>query len=1028
MLPSLVHLRTEESGIKRVVEAYTQFLPDFGIELVYENQPSDLRAVHAGIAKETDIAICHGLYWSADYPAIGWELKANRDVVNSLRQARAITVPSSWVGEAIRRDMRRVPHVIPHGIDWDAWQHTIPEQGYILWNKNRREDVCDPSYMYELALQFREAHFVSTFLPRGKDALPNISEISVIPHDQMVPLVQGASVYLSTTKETFGIGILEAMAAGVPVLGFKQGGIVDLVQHGVNGYLAEPNNIMDLAEGLRYCVRHRKTLGANGRELAKDWTWPAACEKLAKVFELAMMPQPPTVGLVIPSYNYAEKVGRAIESATRQTYGQLTDIIVVDDGSQDGGATERVVLDWMVRDRRVRYVRQDNGGVANARNRGIREIDTKYVCCLDADDAIEPEFVSRCVDTLEADRSLGIAYTSLRFHLPDGQTGVSSWPSEWNFDNQLARRNQVPTCCVYRREMWEALGGYRARYCPQGAGSEDAEFWTRSGAYGWKAKRATPEPLFLYSWKSGRVSGNREYQEPDWLAWHPWAKDKQHPFASYATPKRLSHPVRQYDQPVVSVVIPVGKGHETHLIDALDSLDAQTFRRWEARVAWDTGEPVPDSLVKAYPHVFWHETEGKQGPGAARNLATIQARAPFLLFLDADDYLYPEAIQKLLDGWQATNAVVYSDYVGRAFIGKVEELGPELQKRILWRKDDGETALLYHASDYNCERAQHQPEGDKPWIWCNVTALVPREWHEEIGGFDESMPSWEDVDYWWRMAKRGHCFHRIAEPLLVYHFYSGGRRDSGHEMHADLLAYLRDKYGGLQIMPCAGCGGKKVSSPPPTVGITQQAVRAGTPLPGNTPADKDWVLVEYRHPNRGQHPVIGQAGFSNRFDNMKMYHRNGLYFIDYGVRAGGDQFYVHKADVAQASHLFVPVFQNAPQVRQVVIAAPEPVVVDLGGPEVVINLTPEEDDEERPALSAPKPINVEEVMGRKVRDAAFDLQRVPGVTAEIAERLKAMGATTSEKVQALGLDGLQRVEGVGPKRAASILNYLAQQQ
>jgi hypothetical protein len=34
-----------------------------------------------------------------------------------------------------------------------------------------------------------------------------------------------------------------------------------------------------------------------------------------------------------------------------------------------------------------------------------------------------------------------------------------------------------------------------------------------------------------------------------------------------------------------------------------------------------------------------------------------------------------------------------------------------------------------------------------PFIWCNVTTLVPKPWHEQIGGFDERMKSWEDVEY-----------------------------------------------------------------------------------------------------------------------------------------------------------------------------------------------------------------------------------------------------------------------------------------
>jgi glycosyltransferase involved in cell wall biosynthesis len=100
----------------------------------------------------------------------------------------------------------------------------------------------------------------------------------------MKSMVKQAMVYLSSTKETFGIGTLEALASGVPVLGFDHGGNRDLVKHGVNGYLARPLDYDDLAEGLRYCMKHRKVLSDNARESVKGFTWGKACEKLAQVY------------------------------------------------------------------------------------------------------------------------------------------------------------------------------------------------------------------------------------------------------------------------------------------------------------------------------------------------------------------------------------------------------------------------------------------------------------------------------------------------------------------------------------------------------------------------------------------------------------------------------------------------------------------------------------------------------------------------------------------------------------------------
>jgi hypothetical protein len=205
---------------------------------------------------------------------------------------------------------------------------------------------------------------------------------------------------------------------------------------------------------------------------------------------------------------------------------------------------------------------------------------------------------------------------------PNGKTAVSDWPHAFDPDRHFARANQIPTACLFRREAWERVGGYRQRYAPGGAGSEDADFWTRILSAGYGAIQATDAPLFLYSVGTGYVSGNKDYHEVDWLSLHPHAKDGQHPFASVATPKQFSHPVRQYDKPLISVVIPVGPGHKKQVVNALDSLESQTLRKWEAIIVDDTGQPdepwsfdgVTD-VLKAYPYVRMVTTDGKKGAG-----------------------------------------------------------------------------------------------------------------------------------------------------------------------------------------------------------------------------------------------------------------------------------------------------------------------------------------------------------------------------------------------------------------------------
>lgn len=1008
MIPELSKVVKGESGIHTVIRAWHKHMPAHGIQFTNLFEDSDLLSVHAGMAnvKEVKLPIVahlHGLYWTGDYEATRWEWDANANVITSARRARIITVPSNWVADTIRRDMRVDPYILPHGIDYEDWQpnsgSNAPEGNYVLgYAKNRVGDVCNPSFLNVLANRFPNVKFYTTFAP--KDPSPNIHEIGVIPHSEMQKIIEGALCVISPIKETFGVLTLEAMAAAKPVLGYAHGGNLDLVRHGVTGYLAHPNNIDDLEEGLGYCLKYHKELGANGREIVKQYSWDKVCQKLYEIYNKAIFPDPATVTVVIPSYNYASRVGDAIASALNQSY-KPERVIVVDDGSPDDGATARVVGEYASQfPEQVVYVRQDNAGVAVARNRGIDLATSKYICCLDADDSIEPDFLAACINVLEQDQTLGVAYTGLMTISPDGKRQVSAWPPEYNFDNMVRANpkgiNQIPTCCVFRKEMWRRLGGYRQRYAPQGAGSEDAEFWLRGGLHGWGARKATPAPMFHYSYMTGNVSGNRQYVEMDWHALHPACLDGLHPFPSVAKPiaGMPSHPVLQYDEPAISVIIPVGKGHKSVVFDALDSLESQSYRRWEVIVVDDSGEEgnwtfdgVSNALL-AYPYVRMVTTTGNRGAGYARNRGAEAARAPLLLFLDADDILYStDALLRFIEGWNKYGTIIYSDYVSKAIIDKDEAKKLQQKDVLVSYNEKSQSAVIRReAPDYDCERAVVQPVYPL-YIWNLITSLVPKAWHDEIGGFDESMKSWEDWLYWLLHAKNGRCFERIAEPLVMYRMDTGSRRDEGYKLAKGLIDYIKKTLEGVGEMPCpSGCGSKKVASPSAqqtriVINKEKQAM--------NQIADQDMVLCVYVNPNRGQHRVVGQA--------------TG---IDYRYRAGGgtERFYVHKRDVAARPDFFKPVPMKTEAAPAEIRRAPTPAPVPMHPPTPNVSV----DEEEEPEI---------------VSERSFDLQTIPGLTYEIASGLENLGVLSWEDVVKLSVDDLTRIKGVGERRAQTILAY-----
>ena len=90
----------------------------------------------------------------------------------------------------------------------------------------------------------------------------------------------------------------------------------------------------------------------------------------------------PKVSVVIPVYNGSNYLREAIDSALRQTYGNI-EIIVVNDGSTDDGTTEKVARSF---GNRIRYLIKENGGVASALNVGIKEMTGEYFAWLSHDD------------------------------------------------------------------------------------------------------------------------------------------------------------------------------------------------------------------------------------------------------------------------------------------------------------------------------------------------------------------------------------------------------------------------------------------------------------------------------------------------------------------------------------------------------------------------------------------------------------------------------------------------------------------
>ena len=114
------------------------------------------------------------------------------------------------------------------------------------------------------------------------------------------------------------------------------------------------------------------------------------------------MGQQPKVSIIVPVYNVEAHLTQCLDSLTGQTW-QYLEIILVNDGSIDG--SYEICRDYARRDNRIRLISKANGGLSDARNKGLDAAEGAYILLVDSDDYIEKNAVSRLVETARKHRA-----------------------------------------------------------------------------------------------------------------------------------------------------------------------------------------------------------------------------------------------------------------------------------------------------------------------------------------------------------------------------------------------------------------------------------------------------------------------------------------------------------------------------------------------------------------------------------------------------------------------------------------------
>lgn len=175
----------------------------------------------------------------------------------------------------------------------------------------------------------------------------------------------------------------------------------------------------------------------------------------------------PLVSIIVPCFKQAEYLSEALDSVLAQTYRNW-ECVIVDDGSPDNTGT--IANEYCKKDIRIKYIYQENKGLATARNTGIFNSIGEYILPLDADDLIAPTYIEKAMERF------GL-YPETKLIYCKGHTfGNSNHPMnfvDYDYDTFIWG-NCIFCSAVYKRSDYDRTNGYNPNMVH---GLEDWDFW-----------------------------------------------------------------------------------------------------------------------------------------------------------------------------------------------------------------------------------------------------------------------------------------------------------------------------------------------------------------------------------------------------------------------------------------------------------------------------------------------------------------------------------------------------------------------
>ncbi len=383
----------------------------------------------------------------------------------------------------------------------------------------------------------------------------------------------------------------------------------------------------------------------------------------------------PKVSIVIPVYNGSNYVKEAIDSALSQTYDNV-EVIVVNDGSTDGGKTDEICKSY---GKKIRYFLKENGGVASALNMGIEKMEGEYFSWLSHDDVYYPEKIERQVEYLrKSEKRKVILYADYELIDPN-----SKFLQKVILDHEmlikkpeyaLLRGSVNGITLLIPKEAFGKHGGFDLELkCTQ-----DYDMWKRFlNDYEFvhmkeiltktrihpqqdsnKHPNVTTEgnPLWIEMMESIPKGRKEELEGSEYNFYREMRNfliegspyEEAALFAEKKLEKIFKNAKNSLSGEKITIIIPF-YNRVSALLRTIESVKKQSYKNLEVLLINDGSKEDISAVkesIKDDKRFKILNFEKNFGPAKARNLGIEKASGAYLAFLDSDDEFLPEKIKE----------------------------------------------------------------------------------------------------------------------------------------------------------------------------------------------------------------------------------------------------------------------------------------------------------------------------------------------------------------------------------------------